>query len=77
MNLKISRRTFLDWFLSTATGSFLLSVFYPVSRFLLPPKVEESTARSVTLPVKAQEVKSNSGQIFKFGSQPATTAIMI
>lgn len=70
MNKKVSRRKFLDWFLGTSAGGFFLSVFYPVSRYLVPPKVEESTARTVTLPVKAQEVKINSGQIFKFGRQP-------
>jgi Rieske Fe-S protein len=68
--MKISRRKFLDWFLGTTAGGLFLSVFYPVSRYLIPPKAEESTALTVTLPVKAQEVKPNSGQIFKFGSRP-------
>ena len=66
----ISRRRFLDWFLNTTAGAFLVSVFYPVTRFLLPPKVEESTARTLTLSVKPDDVKPNSGQIFRFGSQP-------
>lgn len=70
MDTKVSRRKFLDWFLGTSAGGLFLSVFYPVSRYLIPPEVEESTARTVTLAVKAQEVKPNSGQIFKFGSQP-------
>jgi Rieske Fe-S protein len=66
-----SRRNFLNWFLSTTAGAFLLSVIYPVSRYLVPPKVEESTSRTVTLSVKPADVKPNSGQIFRFGSQPA------
>ena len=70
MNSKISRRRFLDWFLNTSAGTFFLSVFYPVARYLVPPKLEESAARTATLSLKPQEVKSNSGQIFKFGSQP-------
>lgn len=70
MNTKISRRKFLDWFLGTTAVGFFVSVFYPVSRYLIPPRAEESTALTVTLPVKAQEVKLNSGQIFKFGSRP-------
>ena len=70
MNTKISRRKFLDWFLGTTVGGFFLTVFYPVSRYLIPPEAEESTALTMTLPVKAQEVKPNSGQIFKFGSKP-------
>jgi len=66
-----TRRDFLNWFLGTTTGAFILSVLYPLSRYLIPPKVEESTAHMVTLSIKPQEVKANSGQIFRFGSQPA------
>jgi Rieske Fe-S protein len=33
--------------------------------------VEESTAHTVTLALKPQDIKPNSGQIFRFGSQPA------
>ena len=65
------RRKFLNWFLSTSAGAFLVSVTYPVSRYLIPPDVEESTARTVTLSIKPNDVKANSGQIFRFGSQPA------
>ncbi|HXG52643.1 MAG TPA: ubiquinol-cytochrome c reductase iron-sulfur subunit [candidate division Zixibacteria bacterium] len=66
-----ARRDFLNWFLGTAAGAFAASVLYPVSRYLVPPKVEESTAHTVTLSIKPQELKPNSGQIFRFGSQPA------
>ena len=65
-----TRRRFLNWFLSTSVGLFLVSVLYPVSRYLMPPQVEESTARTVRLTVTPEEVKPNSGQIFKFGSRP-------
>ncbi len=64
------RRSFLNWFLGTSVGAFLVSALYPVTRFLIPPKVEESSAASVTLDLKAAEVKPNSGRIFKFGKQP-------
>ena len=65
-----TRRRLLNCFLSTSVGLFLVSVLYPVSRYLMPPQVEESTARMVRLAVTPQEVKPNSGQIFKFGSRP-------
>lgn len=67
----VSRRRFLNWFLGTGLGAFLASVVYPVARYLVPPKAEESSARTVTLPIKPETVKPNSGQIFKFGGQPA------
>ncbi|HET8577760.1 MAG TPA: ubiquinol-cytochrome c reductase iron-sulfur subunit [Methylomirabilota bacterium] len=66
-----TRRGFINWFLGTSAGAFLLSVFYPVSRYLVPPEVAESTAGTVTLPIKPADVKPNTGQIFKFGSRPA------
>lgn len=65
------RRRFLNWFLTTSAGAFLVSVTYPLSRYLIPPRVEESTAHTVTLSLKPGELKPNSGQIFRFGSQPA------
>ena len=63
------RRNLLNWFLGTTAVAFLVSVSYPISRYLIPPEVEESTAHTVTLALKPQEVKPNSGQIFRFGSQ--------
>jgi Rieske Fe-S protein len=71
MTADSGRRNFLNWFLTTTAGAFLVSVTYPLSRYLIPPKVEESTAHMVTLALKPQEVKVNSGQIFRFGSQAA------
>jgi Rieske Fe-S protein len=71
MSLDNGRRHFLNWFLATTAGAFIVSVLYPLSRYLIPPKAEESTARTVTLSVKPAELKPNSGQIFRFGSQPA------
>ena len=66
-----TRRGFVNWFLGTSAGAFLLSVFYPVSRYLVPPPVGESTAGTVTLAIKPDDVKPNTGQIFKFGNRPA------
>jgi cytochrome b6-f complex iron-sulfur subunit len=65
-----SRRSVVNWFLATSVGAFLVAVFYPVSRYLIPPQVGESTAGTVTLPLKPDDVKPNTGQIFKFGSRP-------
>jgi Rieske Fe-S protein len=65
-----SRRGFINWFLGTSAGAFLLSVLYPVIRYLTPPEVGESTAATVTLSIKPGDVKPNTGQIFKFGSRP-------
>jgi Rieske Fe-S protein len=66
-----SRRGFINWFLGTTAGAFLVAVVYPVGRYLVPPPAGESAAGTVTLPVKPDDVKPNTGQIFKFGSRPA------
>jgi Rieske Fe-S protein len=65
-----TRRRLVNWLLSTSAGAFLLSVLYPVSRYLVPPQTGESSAASVTLAIKPDDVKPNTGQIFKFGSRP-------
>ena len=70
IDLDRTRRRMVNWLLATSAGAFVLSVLYPVSRYLVPPPAGESTAATVTLPLKAQEVKPNTGQIFKFGSRP-------
>jgi hypothetical protein len=70
-----TRRRFVNWFLGSSAGAFLAAVLYPVSRYLIPPPVEESTAKSVTLPMKPADVKPNSGQIFKFGTSTARCSI--
>ena len=66
-----TRRRLVNWLLSTSVGAFLVSVLYPVGRYLVPPRVGESSAASVTLPIKPEDVKPNTGQIVKFGSRPA------
>ena len=66
-----TRRGFVNWLLGTSAGAFIASVLYPVARYLVPPPTGESAAASVTLPIKADDVKPNTGQIFKFGSKPA------
>ncbi len=70
LDREITRRGFVNWLLGTSAGAFFLSVLYPVSRYLIPPKVEESTARAVTLSIEPGKVKPNTGQIFKFGNRP-------
>ena len=66
-----TRRRFTTWLLSTSLGAFAVSVLYPITRYLVPPSIGESSAASVTLALKPDELKPNTGQIVKFGSRPA------
>jgi cytochrome b6-f complex iron-sulfur subunit len=68
--MRQGRRRFLNWFLATSVGAFLASMLYPLARYLVPPATAESSVATVTLRIAPVEIKPNSGQIFKFGSQP-------
>jgi Rieske Fe-S protein len=57
-------------FLGTSIGAMVISLFYPIAKYLIPPKIAEPTTFNVTLPWKATELKANSGRIFRFGSRP-------
>lgn len=65
----VSRRRLLDVFLSGGLLAFLGAVFYPVVRYLTTPKVQEASTSSVVA-AKVDQVKPNSGLIFRFGSKP-------
>jgi cytochrome b6-f complex iron-sulfur subunit len=65
-----TRRGLINWVLGGSAVAFLASVLFPIARYLVPPNVGESTAASVTLPMKPDDLKPNTGQIFKFGSRP-------
>lgn len=68
--LKSTRRRFIDWLLATSGGGLLLSILYPVARYLIPPGTGEAAASSVTLPFKPADIAANTGRIFKFGNRP-------
>jgi cytochrome b6-f complex iron-sulfur subunit len=64
------RRSFLNWFLATGAGALIVSVLYPVARYLVPPATAESSVATVTLKIPPAEIRPNSGRIFRFGSEP-------
>jgi Rieske Fe-S protein len=64
------RRSFLNWLLGGWMTAFMVSVIYPVLRYIVPPRVTGPATHSVTLPLKISEIKPNSGTIFKFGQKP-------
>jgi len=66
----VSRKGFVDWLLGTSAGGFLVAVFYPVIRYIIPPELPESAVNSVTLPFAPSDMPTNSGRIFKFGNKP-------
>jgi cytochrome b6-f complex iron-sulfur subunit len=67
----LSRRSLLDWMLGTSAGALLLSIAYPVLRYLSPPRVPEATTRQVEAgPVNDPELLQRGFKIVRFGSEP-------
>jgi len=65
----MTRRNLLNYLLGTGAFATLCAIFYPVLRFMIPPRIVESSASSVVA-AKISEIKPNEGKIFKFGSKP-------
>jgi cytochrome b6-f complex iron-sulfur subunit len=63
------RRRFINYLLGTSVGATLVSILYPIIRFLIPPQIAESAESSVVAGT-VTELPPNSGKIFKFGSRP-------
>ncbi len=66
----VPRRNFLNAFLAAAWSALMVSVVYPILRYLSPPRVPEHTAQRV-LAGKVSELESQPWKIFPFGSEPA------
>ena len=65
-----SRRSFVDRILGVSTAGFFGAILYPVLQYLYPPPVSEASVNSVTLPMRASDLPTNTGEIFKFGNRP-------
>lgn len=63
------RRRFLNYLLGTGVGATLVAIFYPVMKFMIPPRVTEATQNSVVAG-RVGEIAVNAGKIFKFGNKP-------
>lgn len=66
---RMTRRKVLNWLLGGGVVAWLASIFFPVLRYLEPPSVPEAVVSSVKA-ATVDEVKPNSGKIFKFGNKP-------
>lgn len=64
-----ARRRFLNYLLGTSVVATLGAILYPVFRFMVPPEIVEAQSNSVVAG-KVNDLPTNSGKIFKFGSKP-------
>jgi Rieske Fe-S protein len=66
-----SRRRFLNALLGTSAGTLLLSVLYPILRYVSPPRIPEaSTAQVEAGPVNDPELLEKGFKIVRFGAEP-------
>jgi len=65
----MTRRSFLDYILSSSIIVWIISIIYPVWKYLIPPKSPADNPSMVPAG-KTDEISENSGKIFKFGNQP-------
>jgi Rieske Fe-S protein len=63
-------RRWINLLLGSGVVASIISFIYPAVRYIIPPPVAESASRFVVA-AKVDELKNNSGKIFRFGSRPA------
>lgn len=64
-------RRLLNWMLGTTSGALLVSVLYPVARFLSPPDIPEATTNQVEAgPTNDPELLERGYKILRFGAEP-------
>lgn len=67
--MKLDRRKFLNMLLGFGGIGGIVSIFYPIFSFLIPPKTAEPKVNSVKAGMSA-EFPANSYKIIKFGRTP-------
>jgi Rieske Fe-S protein len=65
----IERRDFLNLFLKGGVFAWLVSIIYPIYKYLEPPKSEEVKVSSVKIG-NENDMEKDSGKIVKFGNKP-------
>lgn len=68
-NKNSNRRDFLGMLLGGGFFAWIISLFYPVLKYLDPPKVEEVKVSSVKIGA-VEDMEKESGKIIKFGNKP-------
>ena len=65
----VPRRHFVNILLGTGLLASAASFFYPVFRYLIPPKLPDPTGGAV-LAARVSELKPNTAKTFRFGTRP-------
>ena len=67
----LASRRFVNWLLGGTGGALMLSIFYPILRFLSPPDVPEATTNQLEAgPTNDPELLDRGFKILRFGAEP-------
>ncbi|HVS31184.1 MAG TPA: ubiquinol-cytochrome c reductase iron-sulfur subunit [Thermoanaerobaculia bacterium] len=68
---RFDRRKLLNWFLGTSFGALLVSIVYPVVRFVTPPRIAEASMNEVEAGLAEDPGLIEKGfKIVRFGADP-------
>lgn len=68
---RFDRRRLLNWFLGTSFGALVLSVLYPVLRYVTPPRIAEASTNVVEAGLAEDPQLIEKGfKIVRFGADP-------
>jgi len=66
-----TRRRFVNWLLGSSATALLASIFYPVFRFMSPPRIPEATTNEVDAgSTNDPELRERGFKIVRFGVEP-------
>jgi Rieske Fe-S protein len=67
----LNRRRFVNWFLGTSAGATLMSMLYPVARFMSPPEMPEAGVHEMDAgATNDPEFLDKGFRIIRFGAEP-------
>lgn len=67
----MNRRQILNWFLGTSVGALIVSVVYPVLRYMTPPKIAEASTNQIEAgQVNDPQLMERGYKIVRFGAEP-------
>ncbi|MBK5258704.1 MAG: ubiquinol-cytochrome c reductase iron-sulfur subunit [Thermoanaerobaculia bacterium] len=67
----LSRRKLVNWFVASSFGALILSIIYPVLRYLTPPRIAEPSANEVEAGTTTDiDFRDKAFKIVRFGADP-------
>lgn len=69
--IDLTRRKLINWFLGTSFGALIVSVLYPILRYVTPPKIAEASTNQVEAgETNDPQLLDKGYKIVRFGAEP-------